>query len=68
LSKANDQQARRERAKRLRREIDELRSGEGKEVKPRSPREFVDERAREEWEHKRGRSSDEVAERDKADD
>jgi hypothetical protein len=49
---ADDEQARRERAKRLRRQIDELRSGEGGKDEPRTPREFLEEKAREEREHK----------------
>jgi cell division protein FtsB len=48
---ADDEQARRERAKRLRRQIDELRSGEGGKEEPQTPREFLEEKAREEREH-----------------
>jgi hypothetical protein len=44
---ADDEQARRERAEQLRREIERLRSGERNEP-PRTPREFVEEKAREE--------------------
>jgi hypothetical protein len=43
----DDEQARRERAEQLRREIERLRSGEPKGP-PRSPREFADQKALEE--------------------
>lgn len=51
MTGADDEQARRERAKRLRRQIDELRSGEGAKEEPRTPREILEEKAREERKH-----------------
>jgi hypothetical protein len=47
---ADDEQARHERAERLRKQIDELRSGEGDKAEPQSPREFLEEKARDERE------------------
>jgi hypothetical protein len=44
---ADDEKRRRERAKRLRGEIERLRSGADAEVEPRSPREFLERKARE---------------------
>lgn len=45
---ADDEKKKRDqRARRLREEIDRLRSGAGAEAKPKSPREFVDRAARE---------------------
>ena len=51
----DDEQARRERAERLRRKIDELRSGEADKGESGSPREFLDEQAREEMDRRRSR-------------
>jgi hypothetical protein len=53
---ADDERERGERARRLRAEIDRLRYSDDAEVKPKSPREFLDRAAREE---KRGRKGDE---------
>lgn len=44
---ADDEKKRDERARRLREEIERLRSGADAEAKPKSPREFVDRAARE---------------------
>ena len=43
----SDEKKRRERARRLREEIDRVRSGADAEVEPKSPREFLDRAARE---------------------
>jgi hypothetical protein len=51
-----DEEARRKRAERLRKRIERLRSGDGEDEKPRSPREFSDRKAREEIERRRRRS------------
>jgi hypothetical protein len=49
----DDEQARREHAERLRRAIEEAAKGRGR---PRSPREFTDQKAREAAEERRGGS------------
>jgi hypothetical protein len=54
----DDEQARRERAERLRKQIDELRSGEGDKAEPQSPREFLEEKAREERERQEREASE----------
>lgn len=44
---ASDEKKRKERARRLREEIDRVRSGADEEIEPKSPREFLDRAARE---------------------
>lgn len=51
-----DEQARRKRAQQLREQVDRLRSRDEEDEESRSPREFVDRKAREEIERRRRRS------------
>lgn len=64
MTEADDEQAHRERAKRLRRRIDELRSGEGGKEEPRTPREFLEEKAREERKRQEGEGGEAEEERE----
>jgi hypothetical protein len=66
MTAEDDEQARRERAETLRMRIEELRSKDAPHRPPRSPREFVEERAREEARHEHDIVDDAESDRDDA--